>query len=42
MRRPPVSAAMELGAVLEAVQGHGGAAEAAERALLRYNEEVTG
>ncbi|XP_031455915.1 synembryn-B [Phasianus colchicus] len=30
---------MELGAVLEAVQGHGGAAEAAERALLRYNEE---
>lgn len=33
---------MELGAVLEAVEGHGAAAEAAERALLRYNEEVTG
>lgn len=28
--------------MLEAVEGHGAAAEAAERALLRYNEEVTG
>lgn len=28
--------------MLEAVEGYGAAAEAAERALLRYNEEVTG
>lgn len=32
---------MELSAVLEAVEGRGGA-EAVERVLARYNEEVTG
>lgn len=32
----------ELGAVLEAVEGHGGGAEAVERVLAWYNEEVTG
>lgn len=34
---------MELGAVLEAVEGRGGGGpEAVERVLARYNEEVTG
>ncbi|KAL2309297.1 hypothetical protein Nmel_005489 [Mimus melanotis] len=39
---PGVEPAPELGAVLEAVEGRGGGAEAVERVLAWYNEEVTG